>query len=78
MTHETPRERDPLVRYLGWFLMVAAVLWTVSAGLCTAYVFSIPANANDDGMRIVFGAIGSVTTLAGVGAFILGRWLARN
>jgi hypothetical protein len=78
MSHEPPRERDAVPRFLGWALIVVSVLWMVLAGICTISVLMEPGSAADQGLRILSGVIGMVTTLIGFGVFMLGRWLSRN
>jgi hypothetical protein len=79
MNSPAPRDRDPVPRFLGWALMAVGVLWVALAGICTISVLMDSASdANAQALRSLFGVIGGVTTLAGFGVFMLGRWLARN
>ena len=73
MSHEPPRERDPVPRFIGWAMMVASVLWILLSGACAFWGL---ANENDGGTLLL--VIGAVSTVAGVGIFFVGRMLARN
>ena len=80
MTHEPPRDRDPVPRFIGWVLLVVGALWMALAGICTVamIVQSGGGGSNEQAYLALFGIIGFVALLAGFGIFMLGRALARN
>jgi len=73
MSYEPPRQRDPVVRFIGWAMMGASILWVLASGAC---VYIGTTSANDGGGALA--AIGIVAVAAGVGIFFIGRMLARN
>lgn len=78
MTHEPPRERDPVPRFIGWALLVVGVLWMAFAGICTVSVLVSPGGSKNQGFTLLIVVVGLVSVLAGFGVFMLGRALARN
>ena len=73
MSYEPPRERDPVVRFIGWAMMGASILWVLVSGACVYWGVA----SADDGGGLLAG-IGFVSALAGLGIFFIGRMLARN
>jgi hypothetical protein len=71
MTQPPPRERDPVVRFLGYAMMVASVLWMLLSGACVVYGLQ-------EAELIFFVPIGLASLAVGAGGFFIGRMLARN
>jgi hypothetical protein len=71
MTQPPPQERDPVIRFLGYAMMVASVLWILLSGACVFYGLT-------ESELIFFVPIGLASMAAGVGGFFIGRMLSRN
>ena len=79
MNDQPPRERDPVPRFIGWFMIAVGLLWITLSGICTITMLAqTDTDPNSHGLNMLFAGVGVISAVIGFAIFMLGRWLARN